>query len=52
VTGLEHWLKVNADFASGWPNITNRRNRPSDAKKFDGAPEKARPLLLCELASR
>ena len=34
--GLERWLKVNADFASVWPNINVRRDAPPDAKEHDG----------------
>ncbi|MCB1494354.1 MAG: ferredoxin family protein [Bauldia sp.] len=34
--GLENWLRLNAEFAATWPNITNRRDPPSDAKEFDG----------------
>jgi ferredoxin len=38
--GLEKWLKVNAEYASKWPNITIKRDPPSDAKEFEGVPEK------------
>lgn len=38
--GLESWLKVNADFAKSWPNITIKRPPPEDAKEFDGKPNK------------
>jgi ferredoxin len=34
--GLEGWLKLNADHASVWPNITVKRAPPADAKEFDG----------------
>jgi ferredoxin len=34
--GLEKWLKLNADYASQWPNITIKRDAPADAKDFDG----------------
>ena len=37
--GLESWLKLNADYALVWPNITIKREPPADAKEFDGVPE-------------
>jgi len=30
------WLKLNAEYASVWPNITVKREAPADAKQFDG----------------
>ena len=38
--GLESWLKLNAEYASVWPNITVKREAPADAKLFDGVPDK------------
>jgi ferredoxin len=38
--GLESWLKLNAEYASVWPNIAVKREPPGDAKEFDGVPEK------------
>jgi ferredoxin len=38
--GLDKWLKLNADMAKGWPNITVKRDPPPDAKEFDGKPDK------------
>jgi ferredoxin len=38
--GLESWLKLNAEYASVWPNITIKREAPADAKSFDGVPNK------------
>ncbi len=37
---LETWLKVNADFAKSWPNITQKKPAPADAKEWDGKPGK------------
>ena len=34
--GNESWLKLNAEYASTWPNITIKREPPADAKEFDG----------------
>ena len=33
---LETWLKVNADYAKDWPNITQKKDAPADAKAWDG----------------
>ena len=38
--GLEQWLKLNADLAKSWPNITQKKDAPPDAKEFDGVPDK------------
>ena len=35
-SGLDAWLKINADFADKWPNITTKKEPPADAKEFDG----------------
>jgi ferredoxin len=34
--GLENWLKLNAEYASVWPNIAIKRPEPADAKVSDG----------------
>jgi len=38
--GLESWLKLNADYASVWPNISVKRAPPADAEQFDGVANK------------
>ena len=38
--GLESWIKLNADYAKTWPNITIKREGPPDGKEFDGKPNK------------
>ena len=38
--GLEEWLKLNAEYAKVWPNITVKRDPPEDAKEWEGKPEK------------
>jgi ferredoxin len=38
--GLEPWLRLNAEYAAIWPNISGRRAAPVDAKAFDGMPAK------------
>jgi ferredoxin len=37
---LDNWLRVNADYAKVWPNITVKREAPADSKEFDGRPGK------------
>ena len=39
-SGLESWLKLNADYAKSWPNITIKRAHAPDAKDFDGKADK------------
>ena len=34
--GLEKWLTLNAKFSAVWPNISDRREPPADAKEFEG----------------
>lgn len=38
--GLDSWLQLNAKFAASWPNITQKKDSPADAKEFDGVPNK------------
>ena len=37
-TGLENWLKLNADYAAIWPNIRIKREPPTDAKSLTACP--------------
>jgi ferredoxin len=39
-SGLESWAKLNAEQAKVWPNITIKREAPTDAKDWDGKPNK------------
>ena len=34
--GLEKWLEVNTEYAKSWPNITQKKDMPSDAKEVEG----------------
>jgi ferredoxin len=34
--GLEKWLEVNTEYAKTWPNITQKKESPPDAKEFEG----------------
>ena len=42
--GLESWLQLNGKFAASWPNITQKKDPPADAKAFDGVPGKLEML--------
>ena len=33
---LESWLKLNSEYARSWPNITQKKDAPADAKTWDG----------------
>ena len=37
---LERWLKLNAEYAAVWPNVTTKREPAADFKEFIGVPEK------------
>ena len=37
---LAQWLRLNADYAKIWPNITIKKEVPADAKEFDGVSDK------------
>ncbi len=50
--GLEDWLKLNAEFAKVWPNITIKRDPPADAKEFDGVAGKLANILFAEAGPR
>ncbi|GAB4122556.1 MAG: ferredoxin family protein [Rhodothalassiaceae bacterium] len=34
--GLEKWLEINAEYSEKWPNITARKEPPSDADDHKG----------------
>src|SRR6266536_3541294 len=34
--GLEKWLEWNTEYAKSWPNITQKKESPPDAKEFEG----------------
>jgi ferredoxin len=33
---LDKWLEVNARYAALWPNLTEKKPPPEDAKEWDG----------------
>jgi len=34
--GLEKWLEVNTEYSEKWPNITVKKDSPTDADDFKG----------------
>ena len=50
--GLEQWLKINAEMAKSWPNITQKKDAPPDAKEFDGVAGQVRELFLTRTGRR
>jgi ferredoxin len=38
--GLEKWLRLNAEYATVWPNITMKKPPPLDSKDWEGKPDK------------
>ena len=36
----EKWLKLNQQYSEVWPNITLKKDAPSDAKDFEDEPDK------------
>ncbi|MCG9895304.1 MAG: ferredoxin family protein [Fimbriimonadaceae bacterium] len=49
--GLDKWLEINAKYAAAWPNITEKRDAPSDAKEFDGVEGKFEKYFSAEPGS-
>lgn len=39
-SGLEFWLDINTKMSKQWPNITQKKDAPDDAKQFDGKADK------------
>ena len=37
---IEAWLSLNAEYAKRWLNISKKRNPPTDARKWNGVPDK------------
>ena len=38
--GIEKWLKLNAEYAAVWPNLSSKKDPLPDAKEWDGKTEK------------
>ena len=49
--GLDHWLKVNTEYAAKWPNITIKKDQPEDAEKFGGEEGKFEKYFSAEPGS-
>jgi ferredoxin len=47
--GLEKWLEVNTEYAKSWPNITQKKDMPSDAKEFEGVEGKLNRTSVADL---
>jgi len=45
---LEKWLKINAEYASVWPNITIKRDQPDNAVEYDGVEGKFEKYFSAE----
>jgi ferredoxin len=45
---LENWLALNAEYAQKWPNITEYKEPPADAKAYDGMPDKFKKYFSSE----
>lgn len=39
-SGIEKWLEINREFSEKWPNITAKKDAPTDAENFDGVANK------------
>ena len=50
--GLEKFLKLNADFAKIWPNITTKKEPPPDAKVLGGRARQARGAFFRQSGNR
>lgn len=37
---LDKWLQINTEYASKWPNITQKKDELAEAKEFDGVADK------------
>jgi ferredoxin len=47
---MEKWLALNAEYATTWPNITEKGAPPADAEAFDGKPGKFEQYFSAEPA--
>ena len=42
--GLDEWLEINQKYAESWPNITTKKESPSDADEWKDKPDKKSEL--------
>ena len=46
--GLEQWLELNAQYSAEWPNITEKKDPPTDADEFKGVDGKFEQYFSAE----
>ena len=46
--GAENWLRLNAEYAQKWPNITAKRTPPADGKDYEGVADKYNKYFSAE----
>ena len=44
--GLEKWLKLNAEYAVSWPNVTEKKEPAAGAEEFDGVLNKFEKFFI------
>ena len=44
--GLDKWLPLNAEYAKTWPNITQKKDAPADAKELEGVAGQVRQVFF------
>ena len=42
--GLDEWLEINQKYAESWPNLTTKKESPSDADEWKDKPDKKAEL--------
>jgi ferredoxin len=46
--GFERWLELNREYARKWPNITGKKDMPTDARTYWGRDRKIRQVLFTQ----
>jgi ferredoxin len=46
--GLEKWLELNRQYSETWPNITQKKDQPSDADKYRDEKDKFKKYFSAE----
>ena len=46
--GLEKWLELNREYSEKWPNITSKKEAPTDADKFRDEKDKFKKYFMPE----
>ena len=42
--GLDEWIEINQKYAESWPNLTTKKESPSDADEWKDKPDKKSEL--------